>query len=484
MELHQISFSIADFVILVIYLAGILYIGFFISRRKRPPAVTSTEEFILAGRGITLPIFVGTLVATWYGNILGIGEFINNDGIVAWICFAFPYYIAAGFFAAFIAKRIRSSNVKTIPEQMLKKYGRSASVVASFIVLVITIPAAYILILGVLIQAFVGWDLWLCVIAGTVLSMAFLFTGGFRADILTNSAQFILMYIGFAVLLYYTVSAFGSPSVMLDNLPERHLELTGGYGWQFVIVWFIISFQTLVDPGFHQRCAAAKTPEIAQRGIIISIICWMIFDFLTLSTGLYAAAYIDSANPMMSYPLLAEAVLPYFWKGLFFVTLLATVMSTLDSYAFISGITIGNDILEPIKHKFRSMKDLSTESLSRIGLAITAITGIFLSIVLPSAVQLIYKTASIAVPGLLFPLLITYSNKYIVKRGRIVIIMLSASLSSAIWTIGNILAYKRNFLFSEIFIIIEPMVPGILVSLILSIIFVKRISRNNNVERI
>jgi solute:Na+ symporter, SSS family len=482
MDLHQISFSIADFLLMALYFIGILYIGFFVARRRSASGISSTEDFILAGRGVTLPIFVGTLVATWYGNILGIGEFIYNDGIVAWVCFAFPYYIAAGFFAGFIAKKIRTSNVKTIPEQMFNAYGRNASVVASVIVLIITIPAAYILILGVLIQVFIGLELWICIIFGTVLSMAFLFTGGFRADILTNSAQFVIMYIGFAVLLFYTVSHFGSVELMLSSLPERHLELTGGYGWQFVMVWFIISFQTFVDPGFHQRCAAAKTPEIARRGIIISIICWMIFDFLTLSTGLYAAAYIDTANPMMSYPLLADVVLPYFWKGLFFVTLLATVMSTLDSYAFISGITIGNDILKPMKHRISLIKELSTKELTRVGLAITSIIGIVISILLPSAVQIIYKTASIAVPGLLFPLLITYSKRFTIDPAKITLVMLSSSLVSAIWTIANTIAYKRSFMLSEIFIIIEPMVPGILVSLILSIIFVKKQVGRSDVE--
>jgi len=475
MELHQIDFSVADYLLLALYFVGMLYIGFFIARRKSIKGVTSTEEFILAGRGVTLPIFIGTLVATWYGNILGIGEFIYNDGIVAWVCFAFPYYIAAAFFAVFIAKKIRLSNVRTIPEQMLNSYGRSASIVASIIVLIITIPAAYILILGVLIQVFIGWELWLCIIIGTTLSMAYLFTGGFRADILTNSAQFVLMYIGFAVLLYYSIHHFGSPLEVLSSLPDKHLELKGNYGWQFVIVWFIISFQTFVDPGFHQRCAAAKTPEVAKRGIIISIVFWMIFDFLTLSTGLYAAAYIDTTNPMMSYPLLADAVLPYFWKGLFFVTLLATVMSTLDSYSFISGITIGNDLLKPIKNKVSIIKELSTESLTKIGLAITSIVGILIATAIPSAVQIIYKTASIAVPGLLFPLIITYSKNLKIHRNKVVIIMLSASLISALWTFANNMAYKRDFLFSEIFINIEPMVAGIFVSLLLCIIYVKKI---------
>ncbi|MFW5702011.1 MAG: sodium:solute symporter family protein, partial [Bacteroidota bacterium] len=292
-------------------------------------------------------------------------------------------------------------------------------------------------------------------------------TGGFRADVLTNSVQFVLMFLGFGALLFFSMQQFGPAGLMLDQLPEQHLEFFGGESWQYVLSWYIISLQTFVDPSFHQRCAAAKSASTARRGIIISILFWMVFDSLTLLTGLYAKAYIDVSSPLMAYPALGEAVLPVAWKGLFVTALLAAVMSTLDSYAFISAATIGHDILRPLR------KNARPESLTRIGLVITSIFGVALAIILPSAVDIIYKTASIAVPGLLIPLTFSFSRRWHLGARHAGIIMYSASGASAIWTLGQI--YSENIAGGiALFDMFEPMLPGIAISMVLGAIWIRK----------
>lgn len=454
MELH-----FWDIIVVLAYILIVLYIGFVVAAKKEKGS-TSTEEFILAGRKLTLPVFVGTLVATWYGNILGVGEFVYSQGIVAFMCFDLPYYIAAGFFGMFIAKKIRNANTTTIPEQIQNNYGKKAGFISSLIILVITIPAAYILMLGILIQMFLDISLASAVSLGAVISLAYLFTGGFKADVLTNSAQFVIMYIGFGALLFFAWSTFGSFSEMTSNLPDKHLTILGGNTWQYVFAWYIIAFQTFIDPSFHQRCAAAKTPKIAQRGIFVSVMFWMVFDFFTLMAGLYAKSFVDVADPLMAFPALGDIVLPPFWKGIFLVALIATVMSTLDSYAFLSASTIGNDILKPW------FKKISATVLTKIGLVITGIIGIFMAVGIPSAVDLIYKTSSIAVPGLLIPLTISFSSKYKLSSRNAIIIMLTSSLIALFWTILSEI--------NDFFIILEPMLAGILAALILSPFLIKK----------
>ena len=45
---------------------------------KRP----TTLDYLVAGRRVTLPAFVATLVTTWYGGILGIGEYRDRKSVV------------------------------------------------------------------------------------------------------------------------------------------------------------------------------------------------------------------------------------------------------------------------------------------------------------------------------------------------------------------------------------------------------------------
>ncbi|MBT3608146.1 MAG: sodium:solute symporter family protein, partial [Candidatus Marinimicrobia bacterium] len=65
---------------------------------------------------------------------------------------------------------------------------------------------------------------------------------------------------------------------LIQSTPESHLDPLGGNTIQYILVWFFIAAWTFVDPGFYQRCAAAESPEIAKKGLLISIGFWAVFD--------------------------------------------------------------------------------------------------------------------------------------------------------------------------------------------------------------
>lgn len=461
------TLSFIDYIIVGLYFASLVFIGYFASRGANRNS--SKASFLLNGRQITLPVFVATLVATWYGSILGVGEFAYRDGIVEWLCLCFFYYISALAFAYFAAGKVRRFNFYTIPEQIAANYGRAAGTSASVIVLLLTVPASYVLMLGVIIQLFTGWGMELSCTAGAIISFAFLLTGGFRADVLTNTMQFVIMYLGFGVMAYFLITVLGSPSEMLARLPESHKSLTGDYSWQYIVSWFVISLQTFVDPSFHQRCAAAKSPDVARRGVLISVVCWVVFDLLTLSAGLYARAYFEIENPVMAFPALAEGILPIAAKGLFVTALLAVVMSTLTSYFFISGATIGNDILPArLAKRFGRIMPL------RLGLGIAGVLAVLLALAIPSAIDLIYKTSSIAVPGLIVPLLFTFTRHYKLRKGSATAIMTAASGIALVWTVLRMLGQDWDYPLRPLVDSFEPMVPAIVVAFVLGIIFTEK----------
>jgi len=451
-----------DICVIVLYFSLILFLGF---KAKGKQAGTDDESFLLASRRLTLPFFVASIVATWYGNILGVGEFIYSSGLVGWVCFGIPYYISGILFALFFADKIRDYGFRTLPEQIAHKFGETAGNVSSIIILIITLPAAYVLMLGIIFQMFTGVSLGLSIVCVSIISLIYLFWGGFKADIWTNSAQFIVMYAGFFILLIFSMKQFGGIQTMLDKLPAGHLTLTGNKSWQYVLGWFIISLQTFVDPSFHQRSAAVKSPKIAKKGLLWAVFFWIIFDMLTLFTGFYARANILGIEPLKAYPELSNAVLPPFYKGIFVIAILSVIMSTLDSYAFISSATIGNDILAKIFKKRFSVK-----FYTQIGLVITSIFSIVLALLIPSAIDLIYKTSSIAIPGLIFPTILTYTKKYDIDRSKIIWIFLLPSLISFLWIV-----IPAIFSVSPIVTNIEPMIPGILVAFLIGGLFIRKV---------
>jgi SSS family solute:Na+ symporter len=451
----MITLSFADKLIIAGYFISVLIIGLLSSRKS-----ASASDFLLAGRSLTLPVFVMTLVSTWYGGILGVGEFSYRYGISNWVVQGVPYYIFAAVFAFLLAKKIRATNLLTIPDKLHQSYDKNTALLGAFLTFILMTPAPYILMLAVLLQLVTGWSLVLCVFIGTIATTVYLFFGGFRSDVNTDIFEFVFMFVGFAVILPFAYEKFGGWEFIQSHVPPLHLTWNGGNTVQFILVWFFIALWTLVDPAFHQRCYAAKSGEVAQRGILISIIFWFVFDAMTATAGLYArAALPDLAQPVMAYPMLAEATLPSVAKGLFYVGMLATIMSTLNTLAFVSATTIGRDI---VWRKRDEVDDSRVNGYTRWGLVITASLSIALALVIPSVIKLWYAIGTVVIPGLLVPLVSSYFERWKVSSSVAFASMLLGWLTSLVWLLvgwtqelGNADLYPFG---------IEPMYPGLVVS--------------------
>ncbi len=453
-----VTFSIADLIIVAGYFGVVLIAGF--SGKGKPG--DDTVQYLLAGRSLTTPLFVMTLVSTWYGGILGVGEFSYLYGISNWVVQGVPYYIFAALFAFFLAGRIRASNLLTIPDKLQWAYDRKTGVLGAVLTFLLMTPAPYVLMLAVLLQVLTGWSLLLCLLLGTAAATAYLWAGGFRADVRTDVVEFFAMFVGFAVILPYSYRAFGGIEFIAAHVPPLHLSWNGGNSTQFILVWFFIALWTLVDPSFHQRCYAARSGSVARNGILISIIFWLLFDAMTATAGLYARAALPGlTQPMMAYPLLAEATLPPGAKGIFFVGMLATIMSTLNTLAFVSATTLGRDII------WRSMggrTGASETTLTRIGLLVTAPLSIVLALLIPSVVKLWYAIGTTIVPGLLIPLVTAYFEPLRVAPRFAFAGMALAWLVSFVWMLvgwSQGLATTAGYPLG-----IEPMYPGLLAGVV------------------
>lgn len=215
---------------------------------------------------------------------------------------------------------------------------------------------------------------------------------------------------------------------------------------------------TFADPGFHQRCYAAKTGNIAKWGIIISIFFFALFDFLTTATGLFAKSVLpDIENPVLSFPLFAEKVLPDGLKGIFYAALFATIISTQVSFIFLSGTTIGRDFI------FRITNDDTESNLKTytvIGLIISGVIAILLAYFIPSVIQIWYTIGSLFIPGIILPVVSAYYPKFRISNKLILVEMITAFVSSTVW-------YFLRDEFTNVVVKneVEPMLVGILFSL-------------------
>jgi len=308
--------SIIDYIIIVCYFILLFIIGFFVKKK-----VHNLNDYFLAGRRLTLPIFVATLVSTWYGGLLGVGELSFNYGLVNWLTQGFFWYLVYLFFAFFLANRIRKSKLYTIPDQLERFYDKKSRFLGSIFTFIMVTPAAYILSLGLIFNILFGWELWISIFVVSIVMIFYTIRGGFIGIIYTDFIQFILMMAGVAMIIPIAVQKYGGFDFLVTNLPETHLTLTGGWSTQLILVWGLLAFWTLADPGFYQRCYASKDDKIPKKGILIAIGFWFLFDICTTFTGMYAAAANNagllSAEATTSYLSIAGSLLPPVFLGLF-----------------------------------------------------------------------------------------------------------------------------------------------------------------------
>ncbi len=454
---------ILDVLIIIIFLVGTLIVGLCLKNKDM-----SSAGYLLGGRTLTLPAFVATTVSTYYGGILGVGEYGWTYGISNWLVFGVPYYVGALVFALLLCRRARENASLTLPQRLGETYGAPVHKISACLVFLTSLPATYMLIMGALLSVTFGISTVSGILATAVFIVLYLWRGGFSAVTKTDFFQCILMFGGFVMLLGFLLCTQGLEP--LNSLPQSHLEPTGGQAIGSILIWYVIALSTLAEPNFFQRTFAAKTPAIARNGLLLSIVCWLVFDAMTTTCALYARALLPNLeNPLYAFPSLAQAVLPTGLLGIFFVGMFATVMSTLDSKIFTVATTFGCDLFakktkeisSEIQKDFTNSEKKMAKSITyktRIGLILAAILSVAIALASNSVVELWKIFGSVSAAALLIPIVSTYYAPLRMRPKAVIWLMLSSSLVTIGWFVS-----KKYFGYLPIEI--EPLFAGCAVSI-------------------
>lgn len=401
----------ADLAVVLLFLAATVWLGL----RGTRGGSDREEDFFVAGRTLTLPAFVATLVSTWYGGVLGVGEYSYLHGISNWLVLGGPWYVGALLFAWLLAGRAREGREYTVPDRLYRTYGTGAGALGAATILAIALPAPYLLMLGVILRRATGIPQGAAIVLSAGLALAYIALRGFRSVVGPKGLQFALMFGGFLVLLPAAVLEVGGPSALAARLPAESLAPLGGRSLPYVLAWYVIALQTLVEPTFFQRCDAARSPRTARLGLVVSVLFFALFDALTTATGMYARALLpDLPSAIDAFPALSEALLPVGLLGLFYAAMIATVMSTVDSFLFVGGVSFGRDLAWRL-----SKGALDGVRWTRVGLLVATAAGTALALVSESVVSLWYAFGSVGTAVLLVPLLGSFFPRIRPPRGAV-----------------------------------------------------------------
>lgn len=198
------------------------------------------------------------------------------------------------------------------------------------------------------------------------------FIGGFRAVVLTDTIQGMVMLVGTILLLGATLMATGgidNAMTTLNTIDPRLLTPTGvddKLSATFMLsFWVLVCFGLIGLPHTAVRAMAYKDSRSLHQGILVGTVVMTVLVLGMHLSGVLARAVIPELDvPDKVIPTLMMTVLPPFVAGIFLAAPMAAIMSSIDSMLIQSSSTLIKDLYLSIKpdaiHNEHKIKRYST----------------------------------------------------------------------------------------------------------------------------
>ena len=425
-----------DYVIITIYLAGMVCVGIWFSKKH-----CDFDDFFLAGRSLTTPLLITTLISTYYGIdvLFGDSQLGFTDGVVAWFGYARPTYAFFLISAFLLAKRLRKEDFKSLPDILDRYYGKNTRYVGALTSFIYSLPALSLYGFGILGDVILGWEpaIGMLVLGG--IALAYTLTGGFWAVALTDSIQFVMMCVVLAFAFPFAMNFIGGFDTMIEVLEPSYFDTLGDLSIWLIIIYASTGLSILVEPTFYQRIFAARSYRNVRNALVIGIFIWGSYDWLitilamSAKVGVIKGILPSDVAPDAALLTVMVAALPAGALGLFMAGVLSTEMSTLDSYCLVAGGNVAYDIYKPA---FKP--DLTDDELikkTRQGILLSWLLGFTMAVSFDQMLGLWVFMASVLISSVLVPILL---GLYVPKFRKPLAGLLSAGLGLSSTVLLNV----------------------------------------------
>ena len=398
---------VLDFVILVVYFAGMLAVGLYFHRRQ-----TGLDEYFVGGRDMKARHIGLSVVATDVGGGFSIG--LGGLGFVmglsaSWLLFS--GLVGAWLAAVFLVPRVKSLGEvhthRSFPDFLAYRFGEPTRLVAAVVSAVgyAGFTGSQLLAGGKLASAAFDLDLTTAVVAMSVVIVVYTALGGLQAVVYTDTIQWGILFIGLiflAIPLGY--SAVGGWSGLKAALPDEYFSLCNVSGIQ-VATWMVTIIPIwFVAMTLYQRIHASRDVATARRAwFVAGLLEYPAMAFIGATLGMFARVLFPEADPEMGLPLLIRDVLPLGATGLVLAAYFAAIMSTADSCLLASVGNLVDDIIG--RHILPSSSERSKLVLSRFLTLAVGFGSVAFALTTPRVIDSILLAYSFMVAGLFLPTL-------------------------------------------------------------------------------
>jgi SSS family solute:Na+ symporter len=361
----SIQLQAVDYLILAVYFAFVIGIGFALQRHTR-----TSDEFFLSGR--SMPGWVTGLA--FISANLGAQELIGMaaSGAQYGIMTAHFYWVGAipamVFLGVFMMPMYYGSKARSVPEYLKLRFDERTRAFNSYSFAVMTISSSGISmhVLADLINRLIGWDYTLCLVVTSVIILLYVLKGGLTSAMYTEVLQFFMIVFGIAPLAWIALRDIGGWDGLVAKLtatkPDALHSWAGtagtenamGVEWYGILIGlgFVLSFgYWCTNFAEVQRAMVAKDMGAARRTPIIGAIPKMLFPAVVILPGLVAFALtgdgqgyeLPTKDGVPNYnQVLPSMLLHYFPSGMLGLALTALMASFMSGTA--ANVTAFNTV--------------------------------------------------------------------------------------------------------------------------------------------
>jgi SSS family transporter len=382
---------------IILYLLVTILIGYWASRK-----VTTTEDFLVAGKQLPMAVTAAALFATWFGSETLMGassKFIEKgaigiieDPIGAALCF-----IMVGFF---YAKPLYKLNILTINDFFSLRFGRKAELISA----IFMVPsyfgwiAAQLVALGLLLQTITGlpmmWGIWLSMIV----VLFYTYIGGMWAVSVTDFLQTFIIIIGLFLLMGRLWTDVGGWEAIDKNTPEGFFSITPEFSWlgitHYIAALITLGLGSIPSQDLFQRIMSSKSAKAAVNASFLSGVMYLSIGVMPLVISLCGAILypdIMKGDTQLALPTMVMQHTELWLQILFMGALLSAILSTTSGAILAPAAVLGENILKPL-FKGTKLSDRQVLHLMRGSVVVVAV----LSAVMANLSASIYELAAMA----------------------------------------------------------------------------------------
>ncbi len=280
-----------------VVLAYLLVLAGFNFVRSRQ--VQSQEDFMVAGRKLSMTVMVFTLVCTWIGS----GSFIAGAEYAAkagWSSLWLPAGAWVGIAVIyFLAAKIRGFGQYTVGDILEVRYGKFARLFGAIALIIAftTIVSYQFRAGGYILNVASGGAISVPVGQAIAAGFVILFTamGGMLAVAHTDLPNGIIIVLACAAALPFTVAAAGGTAAAAAALPAQHFTVfasdfgahpalkAGGYFLATLLL--LMGIQSM-----YQKFYSARSPAEARKAVALWIVGTIVVETLVVAIAIYSSA--------------------------------------------------------------------------------------------------------------------------------------------------------------------------------------------------